>query len=112
MRCTKIQYRPKIIKRQLHPSDAQNHANQDSILRSVGHVPPLKPVKDNRSEIQTSEAASVLSGARVRVVTIRAGPAVVEIRDVVALHDVVVAAARVGSDVVAFVVVVNGRILR
>lgn len=65
----------------------------DSVLRRIVPVPPAKPVQDNRSKVQASERASVLSGAGIGVVAVSAGPAVVQVGNVVALNNVVVAIA-------------------
>jgi hypothetical protein len=82
-----------------------------SVRRCIPLVPPLEPVQHSRSEIQPSETAAVLSSRGIRVVAIRARPAMVQVGNIIALHNIVVAVARVRSDVVAVVVVVDGRVV-
>ena len=82
-----------------------------SVRRRIALVPPLKPVQDSRCEIESSVTAAVLSSRGIRVVAIGARPAVVQIGNVVALNNIIVAVARVRSDVVAVVVVVDSRII-
>ena len=82
-----------------------------SVLGRVAPVPPLEPVQDGSGEIQSSKTAAILSRRRVRVVAIRARPAVVQVRNVVALDDIVEAVARVRSNIVTIVVVVDGRVV-
>jgi hypothetical protein len=106
-----IAFRDRISHQIQEKSEEDSRTLVLSVLRRIPHIPPLEPVEHSRSEIQPSVAAAILPSLGIRVIAVRAWPAVVQIRDIIPLNNIVEAIARIRSNIIPIVIVVNSRII-